>query len=89
MKENQFVKWEAARAKGKLHFILVRGVLSWGLPMFIFMAFINKPFADGFTSEAAIVHYIVWPIAGVLFGVFTWHLSERLYKKELTSRDNT
>ncbi len=89
MKENQFIKWESARAKGKLHFILVRGVLSWGLPMFIFMAFINKPFAYGFTSEAAAIHYIVWPIAGVLFGLFTWYLSERLYQKELTRRGNT
>ena len=89
MKENQFNKWKATRIKGKLHFILVRGVLSWGLPMFIFMAFINKPFANGFTSEAAIIHYIVWSIAGVLFGVFIWHISERLYKKELACRKKT
>ncbi|MBA6225025.1 hypothetical protein H4J51_13980 [Colwellia sp. MB02u-18] len=89
MKDDQFKVWESTRTKGKLNFVLFTGVLSWGLPMFIFMAFMNKPFADGFTSKSAIIHYIVWPLAGVLFGVLTWFMSERKYKKELASRSNT
>ena len=88
MKDDQFKAWESTRTKGKLNFVLFTGVLSWGLPMFILMAFMNKPFADGFTSKSAIIHYIVWPLAGVLFGVLTWYMSERKYKKELVSRSN-
>ncbi|WP_138140271.1 hypothetical protein [Colwellia psychrerythraea] len=88
MKDDQFKAWESTRTKGKLNFVLFTGVLSWGLPMFILMAFMNKPFADGFTSKSAIIHYIVWPLTGVLFGVLTWYMSERKYKKELVSRNN-
>ena len=88
MKDDQLKKWESTRAKGKLHFILFRGVLSWGLPMFIITAFISNPFVDSFISEAAIIHYVVWPLAGGLFGVSTWTISERKYKKELASRGN-
>ena len=83
MTDDQFKAWETTRAKGKIHFFLINGVLSYGLPMFIMMAFINKPFADGFTSSAAIVHYVVWPIAGLLFGVIMWYVAEYKYKKEL------
>jgi len=89
MKDDQVKKWELTRVKGPLHFVLFRGVLLWGLPMFIFMAFVNKPFSDGFTSNAAIVHYVVWPIAGILFGAVTWYMSERIYKKQLASSKNT
>jgi hypothetical protein len=89
MKEAQVKKWESTRAKGKLHFILFRGVLLWGLPMFVFMAFVNNPFADGFTSSAAITYYIIWPVAGLLYGMLTWYMSERTYKKQLASRTNT
>jgi hypothetical protein len=89
MKDDQFKAWESTRTKGKLNFVLFTGVLSWGLPMFILMAFMNKPFADGFASKSAIIHYIVWPLAGVFFGVLTWYMSERKYKKELVRRSNT
>ena len=89
MKDDQFKAWKQTRAKGKLNFILFSGVLSYGLPMFIIMAFMNKPFTDGFTSEAAIVHCVVWPLAGLLFGVLMWYITESKYKKELAKRINT
>ncbi len=89
MKDNQILGWELLRAKGKLNYILIYGLLSYGLPMFIFMAFLNNPFADGFTSSKAIVHCIIWPIAGLLFGLIMWHVSESKYKKELAKRSNT
>ena len=86
MKDDQFKAWEVTRVKGKLNFFLISGVLSYGLPMFIMMAFMNKPFTDGLTSPAAIIHCIVWPIAGLLFGVIMWYVTEHKYKKELASR---
>jgi len=89
MKDNELKAWELTREKGQLNFILVTGLFLYGLPMFILMAFLNKPFADGFTSSAAIVHCILWPIAGLLFGVTMWYFSESKYKKALVKRDNT
>ena len=86
MKDNQLKAWESTRTKGKLKFVVITGVLSWGLPMLIVMAFMHKPFVDGFISKAAIIHYVVWPLAGVVVGLLTWYLSERQYKKELGHR---
>jgi hypothetical protein len=89
MKDDQFKAWEISRQKGKLNFVLITGILSWGLPMFIFMAIVYKPFSDGFTSKTAIVHCIVWLLGGVFFGLLNWYFTERKYKKELASRTNT
>ncbi|MDO6426976.1 hypothetical protein Q4489_08140 [Thalassotalea sp. 1_MG-2023] len=86
MKDKQFKAWGATRSKGKLNFILISGVLSYGLPMFIMMAFVTKPYAEGFSSKAAIIHYIAWPVAGFLFGVTVWYITEYKYKKALASR---
>lgn len=89
MKDDQFKAWELTREKGKLNFILVSGLFLYGLPMFIVMAFINKPFAEGITSPAAIIHCIIWPIAGLSFGLSMWYFSESKYKKELIKRSST
>ncbi|PKI14341.1 hypothetical protein [Colwellia sp. 12G3] len=89
MKEDQFNAWELLRTKGKLRFFIVNGVLSYGLPMLILMAFISKPFSEGFTFQAASSHFITWSLAGLLFGVSMWYLNEYMYKKELVRRTNT
>lgn len=56
--------------------------------MFIAMAFITKPFAEGFASKAAIVHYVMWPLGGIIYGVTVWWLSERRYRKALANESN-
>ncbi|WAJ72364.1 hypothetical protein [Catenovulum adriaticum] len=86
MDDEQFKQWRETRLKGKLNFILKAGLLSYGSPMFIMMAIFNQPFAEGFTTRAAISHYITWPIAGLLFSVIMWHVTEHRYKKEQTNR---
>lgn len=86
MKDNEFNAWEVKRTKGKLNFVLVVGVLSYGLPMFILMALMQKPFVDGFMTKAAIIHYLVWPLAGLFFGAVMWSITEWKYKKELARR---
>ena len=89
MKPYNPAKWNAIRAKGKTRFILIRGVLLWGLPMLVFMSFITKPFTNGFLSPAALVHYVAWIFAGVVFGVFLWFVLERKHKKETSERTPT
>lgn len=86
MKVNQVKKWELIRRKGPLHFILLRGGLFWGLSMFIIMALVNKPFSDGFVSNIAIIHYVVWPVCGILFGILNWYIWERSYKKQIQTK---
>jgi len=85
MKQKHLENWREVRKNGWTKFVLVHGLLAWGLPMFIAMAFLNKPFTDGFTTTAAITHYIVWPLAGILFGASVWWISEWRFKRAVRS----
>ncbi len=85
MKNSKSTKWwERTRKKGKTRYILVNGVLFWGVPMLIFMSFIGdrNPFSNGLFSAASLVHYIVWLGAGLVYGFAMWHYFERKYAKE-------
>jgi hypothetical protein len=77
-------KWEVTREKGKARFILVTGVLAWGLPMFLVMTFLFGRRPDGARSLGMIlVSAIIWAFGGALFGWVTWTLSEKKYQNFL------
>jgi len=63
----QIEQYHTSREKGFLRFVLVRGILMWGVPMAIFMlvfkTYVQKENPNvGFTI-------ILWLIMGILFGV--------------------
>jgi hypothetical protein len=90
MKDKDVEKWKVTREKGMLTYVLYNGILAWGVPMFIVMSFIvNKPFANGFSIKNVITHGGIWLIAGIFFGVCTWLVIEKMYKKELENRKHT
>ena len=91
MKEKDFNAWSDSRKKGLLNFILVKGLLAWGLPMFIVMTFVAN---DAFNESGLIISHVVkngisWTITGLLFGAFVWFFTERKYQKELAKRKET
>ena len=85
MKPEALAKWEKVRARGKARFILVSGVLSYGLPMFIVMTFLvhRSDLSPRFIGISA----ILWAIGGALFGTIMWYVLERQYRK--ATQDNT
>ncbi|MDZ7656004.1 MAG: hypothetical protein U0997_08660 [Sulfurimicrobium sp.] len=89
MNDRHFQKWQKMRAKGKGRFILIRGLLAWGLPMFMIMTFVaNKPASGQMSPGMIALNAFIWAIAGLVFGYFTWAVSERAYQKVLQSREN-
>ena len=78
--------WRRTREKGLARFVLVYGLMAWGMPMFVLMAFITEPFSKGLTSTPAIAHYIIWPVAGLLFGMALWGYCEARYRREMAAR---
>ena len=91
MKEKDFDAWSKTRQESKISYILLNGLLAWGLPMFIVMTFFAN---DAFDESGLIVSHVVinavaWTIGGLLFGAGTWYFTERKYKKELVKRTET
>jgi len=80
-------KWEQQRKIGMHKFILTRGVLAWGMPMFVAMylaptLFGHRPFA----APTLFFNIILWAIGGGVFGAVMWYISEANYRK-LKRRD--
>jgi len=82
-------KWEAKRKGGRLRFMMLTGVLGWGLPMFILMTFVVDHWWKGhpLTQQGMLVPAVVWFVSGLFFGWVIWGLSERRYKAFLGKID--
>lgn len=62
-----------------LRYVLVNGVLSYGLAMFVAMTFFvhRDKLSVGFIGLSA----VAWTIGGALFGVLMWFVQERQFRK--------
>ena len=90
VKESRFTKrWRLTREKGETRYILVYGVLFWGIPMLVFVSFITSPFANGLFSAAALAHCLAWLSAGLVYGFIMWHYFEHKFTKEKTKHGPT
>jgi hypothetical protein len=76
--------WEKTRAKGRNHFVFVRGVCTWGGVMCVAMTLVNHvlyirgiramPFDTNLLANLAICG-----LTGYLWGSLTWKLMEKSY----------
>jgi len=75
-------KWEAHHSAGPLKFILTRGVLAWGAPMFVAMYLVPTWSRGGSVTSAGLMfHLALWVAAGGGFGIAIWYFSEWNYRK--------
>ncbi len=86
MTERQAEKWAATRAKGRSRYILLFGVLGWGLTMVVLWTALMV--ADlGWSSLPVLlpVAAIAFPCGGYLWGATMWYFAERAYSKRPAS----
>ena len=79
MKPVQLEKWKQTRQKGMLRYVLVNGVLAYGLIMFIVMTFVVH--RDKLSVNFVWISAAAWSIGGALFGVLMWMYGERKFRK--------
>lgn len=76
-------RWPAIRARGAARFILLRGVLLWGGVMFIVMSAFST-FRLGVHHPRLplmiVVAALLCAIGGLVWGVLTWTVNERLFR---------
>ena len=85
--------WAAERHQGFARFVLKRGLLAWGVPMFIFM-YVAPTFlkSDPVTPTRLLTSIAIWMAAGCGFGACMWwvHQAEerRRVKRSVREIDN-
>ena len=79
MKPRRLRNWAKSRAHGMTHFVLFRGVLSYGLTMFLLMTFIVH--RGDLSPRFIAVSALLWLLGGAVFGALTWFFMEWIYRK--------
>jgi predicted lysophospholipase L1 biosynthesis ABC-type transport system permease subunit len=72
-------RWERVRAGGLARYILVHGILLYGLPLFALMTFVVH--RERLSLAFVLASALLWAIGGALFGWVMWHLRERMYRR--------
>jgi len=79
--------WELLRQKGKRRFILITGVLSYGLPMFVVMTFFVNRKSEVMPEPLRVaISLVIWLLGGAAFGFIMWKLNEGRYQKFLAKK---
>ena len=68
-------------SKGKFHFVLLWGVIGWGIPVAIVAKlgihiFGSRSFLDGLISWL-----IMFSVAGIFYGIWLWSYQNKRYEK--------
>ncbi|MDF2444855.1 MAG: hypothetical protein K0S46_91 [Moraxellaceae bacterium] len=79
MRTSSIGYWEKIRAKGRARFILVNGMLGYGISMFFAMTFFVLD--DPITFWLLVSWAVIWLIGGAIFGALIWYVQERQYNK--------
>ena len=79
--------WEALRQRGKKRFILITGVLSYGVPMFFVMTFFVNRKSEVMPEPLRLgISLVIWLLGGAAFGWIMWRLNEGRYQKFLAKQ---
>jgi hypothetical protein len=74
--------WDAQRKIGALRFIMVRGVLAWGGPMFLVMHVVpTLARSQSFSVGTTLFNLALWTCAGAGFGATIWYGSESNHRR--------
>ena len=87
MKPQEIEKWKKVRDKGLVHFIAVRGILSFGVPMFVVLNLMNPPTKPLTVIDYIVIFLICAVAGGSLFGYLVWVIQEKKYKKATKGTD--
>lgn len=85
LKEKRIKRWAIIREKGKMRFILIYGVLGWGLGTGILFCLIEWLLEPSFDAKSDIPTAIIaFLLGGVGYGWWIWKENEKLFQSSLT-----
>ena len=88
-KDKKIQKWESTRQKGKLRFILLYGVVFWGLGLAIVFPTIRSIFFNTQIELPELLSGIIgFPLIGAFWGLVMWHISETQYHNKINRHED-
>ena len=75
-------RWARIRRKGPLRYILLRGVLGWGLATALVYSLVMWAVTGANLRILLPLAMVIFPIGGVLWGAAMWWFLERRYQRE-------
>lgn len=79
MKQQQLDRWKETRKQGALRYIFVRGLLLFGAPVAIAVAFLMH--REHISPNLIGLSALLWCIGGAFIGIAMWSVQERLYRR--------
>ena len=76
--------WESTRKKGFLNFLLVRGLLLFGLSFTVFQFLIKLLSGNEINILATFISGL---IGGLIYGISMWYFAEKRFKRENTTNE--
>lgn len=75
-------RWERERKNGALRYVARKGLIGWGLPLFVFMYVVQTLLrGQGLELLEAVRNAALWLGCGAVFGAVMWWVSELNYRK--------
>lgn len=68
-------------AKGKWHFIILYGVLGWGISTALFFSLIQTYIYSSSFTEQISTALVIYPLSGLGFGFVLWMMTNNQYNK--------
>ena len=84
---NQLAKWQEIRERGFWRFVLLRGVLTWGLGTALLYCLIMWLVSDQDIRLLLPISLVIFPIVGIFWGAFVWWFAERKFKQPAPASD--
>lgn len=84
MKEasDPFARWTHVRRKGPLRFVLLRGVLGWGLTTALLYSLIMSAVTGANLRLLLPTSLVLFPVGGLVWGAAMWWFLERRYQQD-------
>ena len=74
-------RWEATRRRGPWRFILLRGVLLWGLGCGLLFGLLSaSAFPQAPAAQRWALSLSLFPLGGLVLGALLWRTHERTYR---------
>ena len=75
-------RWERERKAGALRYVLRKGIIAWGLPMYVFMYGVQTLLrGESLEAQEALRSALLWLGGGAVLGAVMWWVSEFNYRK--------